>query len=222
MTRLDERVLPGSPDGTPGLAATSRRAVVALWHELPITLLAGTVEAITAIPVLIALFTAAPPWIVAIAAFPLALMMTSLSRFVAAVARSERPRLLTLTRVDPVLAIAGTLAVAAIGLALDGPGSWPLAGAVGAAVLLLTTPLILAYAAMRGRSGFAALRGGLILVGYRPGWALSLSALACLGGFVVAASAGVLLVVVPTVVLVIADAAVGGLLSRIDAVQDVP
>jgi hypothetical protein len=93
-----------------------------------------------------------------------------------------------------------------------------LAPLLGAA-LLLVAPSALAYGAVRGRRGWSALRGGLILAVYRPVWALTLVALGCLGGFAVVASAGVLAPAVPPLLLTIAATQTAALLDEIDARQ---
>ena len=83
----------------------------------------------------------------------------------------------------------------------------------------LVLPSAFAYGAVRERHGLRALRGGLILVAMRPGWALTLAALGCLGGFAVAASGGVLLPVVPPLLLTIAATQTAELLGRVDELQ---
>ncbi|MBO3749615.1 hypothetical protein J5X84_26350 [Streptosporangiaceae bacterium NEAU-GS5] len=186
-------------------------AVLRFWRELPRCLVAGLIMVGTAVPLAVALATAAPYAIVAGATVPPALALTGLARFAAAVARGDGPDLALLRRIDPVLAllIAGGASVIGFGVA----------GAVIGAGLLLLAPYALAYGAIRGRRGLAALRGAAILVAYRPSWALTLAALGCLGGFAVAASAGVLAPALPPLLLTIAATQTGGLLDEIDALQ---
>ncbi|WP_432972973.1 hypothetical protein [Dactylosporangium sp. CA-233914] len=124
--------------------------------------------------------------------------------------RVDGPRLAALRRVDPVLAL--LLSVA--GLALIAP--W---GVVPAAAALLVGPYALAYGAVRGKRGLAALRGGVILAAYRPAWALTLTGLTVIGAFIAAASAGVLALAVAPLLLTIAARQTSALLSQIDALQ---
>jgi hypothetical protein len=182
----------------------------AFWHELPRMLAAGAVTAATAAPLGAALLGGAPGWMAALATLPPSLALTGLAAFAAEVARGDAANLRTLLRLDPVLA----LILSAGGLALATP--W---GAVPAAALLLVGPGALAYGAVRGRHGLAALRGGAILAAYRPSWTLTLTALGVLAGFAAAASAGVLAVAVLPLLLTIAAAQSAALLEEIDAVQ---
>jgi hypothetical protein len=200
----------------PGLA---RRGAELCWHELPRTLAAGLLVALTAVPLVVAATAGAPGWIVALTPVPLALALTGLARFAAVVARGDAARLALLRRVDPVLA-AVTAAGVALCAALFTVDGLRTAGAAGAAALLLVLPSAFAYGAVRDRSGLQALRGGLILAALRPGWALTLAALGCLGGFAVAASGGVLLPVVPALLLTIAATQTAELLDRIDEMQN--
>jgi hypothetical protein len=202
------------------LPALLRRASVDLWHALPRTLVAGLVLIAATVPLAVALIVAAPAWLVALAGVPVALALTGLATFSAAVARGERPGIRMLARVDPILTVVLAAAAGLVALSLATPGSWQLVGVVGAAVLLLVAPVALAYGAVRGKRGVAALRGGLILVSFRPSWALTLLAISCLGGFLAAASAGVLLLIAPALVLTSACAVVSALLTHIDGLQE--
>ncbi|WP_432825316.1 hypothetical protein [Dactylosporangium sp. CA-092794] len=182
----------------------------ATWHELPRTLAAGAVTALAAAPLAAALLTGAPGWLAAAATLPAALALTGLARLAAATARGETAHLALVRRADPVLAVL----LSAAGLALIAP--W---GAVPAAAVLLVGPYALAYGAVRDRRGLAALRGGVILAAYRPAWTLTLAAIAVLGGFAVAASAGVLAVLAAPLVLTIAARQTAALLDEIDTIQ---
>jgi hypothetical protein len=192
------------------LPALTWSGATAFWHELPRTLTAGAVTVVAAAPLAAALLSGAPRWLAAAAALPVALALTGLASFAAAVARGDGPRLAALRRVDPVLAL--VLSVA--GLALLAP--W---GVVPAAAVLLVGPYALAYGAVRGRRGLAALRGGVILAAYRPAWALTLTGLAVIGLFAAAASAGVLALAVAPLLLTIAARQTAALLAEIDALQ---
>jgi hypothetical protein len=192
------------------LPALTWSGATAFWHELPRTLAAGAVTLAAAAPLAAALLAGAPGWVAAAATLPVTVALTGLASFAAAVARGDGPRLSTLRRVDPVLA----LLLSAAGLALLAP--W---GVVPAAAVLLAGPYALAYGAVRGRRGLAALRGGVILAAYRPAWALTLTALAVIAGFAAAASAGVLALVVAPLLLTIAARQTAALLGEIDTLQ---
>jgi hypothetical protein len=197
-----------------------RRALIGWWRTIVPALLVGAVVLVCLVPAAFAAVTGAPLWLVGAATLPFTLALTGTASFAAAVAREslggDRARLRAATRLDPVLGVVGAGLASASGAALAGPGSVPLVGAGLSAVVLFVSPLVLAYGSVRKRPGFAAIRGGLILAAYRPSWALSLLAMDCLGGFAVAASAGVLLLIVPAVLLVIATALVSDELREID------
>ncbi|RCG29107.1 hypothetical protein DQ384_22500 [Sphaerisporangium album] len=196
-----------------------RRGALGFWHELPRCVVAGALGLATAAPLLVAMIAALPDWILAATTVPPALALTGLVRFAAAVARGDGPRLATLREVDPALALLLAGGVSLAGLALNSGGGAALAGAAGAAGLLLVFPYALAYGALRGRRGLRAVRGGAILVAFRPSWALTLVAMGCLGGFAAAASAGVLAAVVLPLLLAITASQTLGLLDEIDALQ---
>ncbi|WP_433204773.1 hypothetical protein ACQP00_36560 [Dactylosporangium sp. CS-047395] len=187
------------------LPALTWSGATAFWHELPRNLTAGLVLGLSAVPLGAALLAGAPGWVAAAAVLPVTLALTGL----AALTADDRG-LAALRRVDPVLAL--LLSVA--GLALLAP--W---GVVPAAAVLLVGPYALAYGAVRGRRGLAALRGGVILAAYRPAWALTLTALTVLGAFAAAASAGVLAPVVAPLLLTIAARQTTALLAEIDTLQ---
>ena len=207
-------------EGRLSLLALLRRAAVGFWHEIVRALLVGLVTLVCTAPVVLATAAGAPFWLVGLTGLPLALALTAAASFAAAIARDERASLRALGRIDPLLAVIGTVLAAVSGAALGAPGSFPLLGAALAAVLLLVSPLALGYGAVRQRRGVAAFRGGLILAAYRPSWTLSLLAIACLGGFAVAASAGVLMLVVPVLSLTIGATLIGTELADIDAAQE--
>jgi hypothetical protein len=207
-------------EGRLSLSALLRRATVGFWHEIVRALLVGLVTLVCSAPMVLATVAGAPVWLVGLATLPLAIALTGASSFATAIARDERASLRALGRIDPVLAVVGTLLAAVSGAALGAPGSFPLLGAALAAVLLLVSPFALEYGAVRQRSGFAAIRGGLILAAYRPSWTLSVLAIACLGGFAVAASAGVLMLVAPVFLLTVGAALIGAELADIDAAQE--
>ncbi|MER7276504.1 hypothetical protein ABT369_18875 [Dactylosporangium sp. NPDC000244] len=188
------------------LPALAWSGATAFWHELPRNLGAGLLLGLSAVPLGAALLTGAPGWVAAAATLPVTLALTGL----AALTAGEDPRLAALLRVDPVLA--ALLSVA--GLALLAP--W---GVVPAAAVLIVGPYALAYGAVRGKRGLAALRGGVILAAYRPAWALTLTGLTVLGAFAAAASAGVLALVAAPLLLTIAARQTAALLGEIDALQ---
>ncbi|WP_433076298.1 hypothetical protein ACQP1P_31395 [Dactylosporangium sp. CA-052675] len=187
----------------PGLAWS---AATAFWHELPRNLGAGLLLGLSAVPLGAALLAGAPGWVAAAATLPVTLALTGL----AALTAGEHPRAAAMVRVDPVLAL--LLSVA--GLALLAP--W---GVVPAAAVLIVGPYALAYGAVRGKRGLAALRGGVILAAYRPAWALTLTGLTVLGAFAAAASAGVLALVAAPLLLTIAGRQTAALLDEIDALR---
>ena len=183
----------------------------ASWHELPRTLAAGAVTLVAAAPLATAVLSGAPRWLAAAATLPVLLALTGVASFAAQVARGDAPALAALRRTDPVLA--ALLSVA--GLALLAP--W---GVLPAAAVLIVGPYALAYGAVRGKRGPAALRGGVILAAYRPAWALTLTGLAVIAGFAAAASAGVLALVAAPLLLTIAARQTAALLAEIDTRQD--
>ena len=192
------------------LPARTAAGAVAFWHELPRALAAGAVTLGAVVPLAAALLGGAPRWLAALALLPVLLVLTGVASLAAQVARGDGPSLAALRRVDPVLAL--SLSVA--GLALIAP--W---GVVPAAAVLIVGPLALAYGAVRGRRGLAALRGGVILAAYRPAWALTLTGLSVIAAFATAASAGVLALVVAPLLLTVACRQTAALLGEIDAVQ---
>jgi hypothetical protein len=195
----------------PALPWLVRRGALAVWHELPKALAAGALTLASAVPLGVAVGSGAPRWLAAVTVVVPALALTGLARFAAGLLGPERVTLRALGQPDPVLA--GSLAAAGWVAALL--PAW--AGALAGALLLLVAPMAVAYGAVRGRTGLAALRGGLVLVAYRPVWALTVLALGVLLGFAAIASVGVLAVVALPLLCAIAAAVVTGLLDDIDA-----
>ncbi|MEO3928440.1 hypothetical protein ABGB07_31900 [Micromonosporaceae bacterium B7E4] len=192
-----------------------KRGLLALWRELPVALVAGALTLAAAIPLAVAAGTAAPGWLLAGTTVPAALGLTGLAHFAAGVADGDATRMRGL-RLDPVLALvlAGGGTLAGLGLSVGGVAA--LAGAAGAAVLLVVAPLALAYGGVRGRTGLAALRGGTILAAVRPSWALTLLALGVLGGFAAVASLGILAIAVLPLLATVASSVVAGLVEEIN------
>ncbi len=180
-----------------------------------IGIVVGLVGVLLALPVLTLLLGV--PWpLVALGALPACLYSTGVARYAAAVSRGERPPVRVAFRLDLVLGCSIELAVLVTRALFAGGGALFVPAVVLAAVLLLVVPFVVAYGAVRGRTGFSAWRGGLILAAYRPGTSLSLLALNCIAGFAIIASLGVLGVVLPCYLFVFACAVVAGQLGDID------
>jgi len=192
-----------------------RRMAVLTWLELPRVVVVGLVGIALALPLLTGL-VGAPWWLVAAGALPICLFGTGLARFAAILSRGEKPTVRDAFQLDAVLGL--VVAVAAFGVTalIASGGVARLVGAVLAALLLLVAPYAYAYGAVRGRTSFGAIRGGLILVGYRPGTAVTLLALNCIAGFLVVASLGVFGLFIPCYLFVFACAIVGNQLDDID------
>lgn len=219
-TTLTSQSTDADAAGPFSMPALLRRAMVGYWHEIARALVVGLVVLVCTTPPVIMALWGATSWLVGLTCLPLALALTGAASFAATIAHGNGVSARALARVDPVLAVLGTLLVVAAGAAFAGPGPLPLVGAALAALLLLVAPSVLAYGALRERRGLGALRGGLILVAYRPSWALSQLALACIGGFAIVASAGVLIVIVPVASLLICCTLVTALLREIDGTQN--
>jgi hypothetical protein len=194
--------------------AQLRRTAVLTWLELPRVIVVGFAWVMLALPVVTGLF-GVPWYLVALAGLPSCLYATGLARFAAILSRGERPTVRDAFRVDVVLGLSVEVGVFATVALLMAGGSLTIPGAVLAALLVLSVPFVLMYGAVRGRNGFAAWRGGLILVGFRPGTALTVLSLNCIGAFVVVASLGALGVFVPCYLLVFTASIVGGQLDEI-------
>lgn len=194
-----------------------RRGLLALWSELPRWLVAGALTLAALLPLAVSWATHAPLWLLAVTSVPPALVGTGSARLAAATVRGEAARPSLLLRVDPVLAL-GLAGLASLAGAMGTAGpAGAVAGAGLGATVLVVAPYALAYGALRERAGLLALRGGLILVAYRPAWALTLLSLGVLAGFAVVASAGVLAFVVAPLLAVVATSIVAGLLDEIDS-----
>ncbi len=192
-----------------------KHAAISTWHELPRVAALGLISLVAAVPLAVSMLFA-PLWISGLATLPLTLLATGLAGFSATIARADKPKLRDGLRFDPVLAISLSVIATALAEAVTVGGGVAIAASVLAAVALVLAPYTLAYGAVRGRRGFSAWRGAAILVAFRPGAALTVLALACIGGFAVVASAGALAVVVPCILSVFACAVVGHLLETID------
>jgi hypothetical protein len=198
-----------------GVAGILRRSIVATWLELPRSIAASLVLLGSAAPLVLAGMTA--PWPAAsLASLPLALALTGEARFCAAVWRGDKPPLRECLRVDPVLALVLWI-VANLGVVLiAGPVPLSILGTLLVGALVVIAPFAVAYGAARNRAGLSALRGGVILIAYRPGTALSLVGVSTIALFGVAASVGSLVVVVPVMLMVFHSGAVTELLRSID------
>ena len=207
--------LASAPAALPSLVLSALRSV---WADLVRSILASAVGALSLLPLMAAVVAAGPAWLVALAALPPCLVLTGIARFAAASIAGERPRASDALRgIDPVLGVTLTGSAVVAGLLIGEGSALAVAGCVLVAVLAMIAPLALAYGAIRGRSGFAAWRGALILCAYRPSWALTVLAIACLVGFATAATAGVLVLLAPVVILAVACTIVEALLYDIDA-----
>jgi hypothetical protein len=92
------------------------------------------------------------------------------------------------------------VAASAALIAIDGPVQ--VAGFALAATAILMGPLVLAYGAVRGRRGLAAIRGGALLAILRPDLALSIAGLAVVAAFLIVISAGALGLFLPALVAI--------------------
>jgi hypothetical protein len=195
--------------------AQLRRTAVLAWFELPRVIVVGALWVVLALPLLTGLL-GVPWYLVALAALPSCLYATGLARFASVIAMGEKPALRDVLRVDVVLGVTIEIGVFASAALLASGRALAILGVLLSALLLMVVPLAIAYGAVRGRSGLAAWRGGLILVAYRPGTAITVLSLNCLGAFAVVASLGALGVFVPCYLLVFACAIVAGQLADID------
>lgn len=191
----------------------------ATWAGAPVVVGASVVWALAAVPILVAAVVALPVPLVALA-LPLFVVTTGVLRVLAAVASGSPVRWRRLASIDPLLAslawgiailIERFLTMSDLGVAL--------ACGLGA-MSVLVMPLAFAYGATRDRSGLAAVRGGLVLAIVHPDLALTLAAMAVLGGFAVVASAGALVLFVPALVAVYACEAVTADLHRLGVMAD--
>ena len=195
--------------------AQLRRTAVLTWFELPRVVAVGLLWIALALPVATGLI-GVPWYLVALGALPNCLYATGLARFAAIIARGERPSIRDAFRVDALLGVtieAGVFGAAAL---LSSGRALIIPGVLLSAILLLVVPFALCYGAVRCRAGFSAWRGGLILVAYRPGTALTVLGLNCIGAFAIIASLGTLGVFVPSYLFVFSSAVVAGQLDEID------
>lgn len=201
------------------LPAHLRRASLLTWHELPRVTAVCALVLLAAVPMVVASLTSVW-WLVAFSAIPVSLFATVLARVGAVIGRGERVRVRDVFTVDAPLALillgCATLAERAI----SAGGALQIVGCVAAAVLLAVAPVSLAYGAVRGRRGVAALRGGLILVAYRPAAALTVLGVGVLAAFAVVATLGTLGLVLPAVLATFVATVVADLLATIDTTSD--
>jgi hypothetical protein len=195
--------------------AQLRRTAILTWLELPRVVVVGIIWIVLVLP-LVTGFFGVPWYLVALGALPSCLYATGLVRFATILSRGGRPAIRDTFRLDILLGLTIGVAVFAASALLAGGRALIVPGVLLTALLVLVVPFTLAYGAVRGRTGFSAWRGGLILVAYRPGTALTLLSLNCVAAFVVIASLGALGVFVPCYLFVFACAIVTGQLDRLD------
>lgn len=194
-----------------------RSAAVASWFDLPRVMAVCALWLASLAPVVVAALTGVW-WLVGISTLPAALVLTGLSRVAASIVRGERSRVRDVFRGDAVLALtlSGLLTVP---LGLVASTDLQVVGYLAAAVTLVLAPYALAYGAMRDKRGIMAWRGALILVAFRPSWALTLLSVAMLGAFAIAATAGTLGLLVPMIVSVFANTLVARLVEIIEGAR---
>ncbi|WP_061293889.1 hypothetical protein [Herbidospora cretacea] len=190
------------------MVAFLKPAFLLFWRELPRAVVAGLFFLLSCVPLIAGHLASGPGWMIALATLPPSLALTSVARFCALVARGEGPRLAELRRFDPVLGLFAAGCAVLTGVTV-----------VAGALAMIVLPYALAYGALRDRPGLKALRGGAILVAFKPLWALTIVALHWLGGFAAAASTGVLAVVIVPLLLVVTATQTLGLLDEIDTLQ---
>lgn len=200
------------------LVGQLRRSAVMTWHELPRVIAACALWMLGTAPLVAAMITGLG-WLIALSTVPWALATTGLARFAVRVWTGERAVVRDLLRVDALLALLLAVAVSLSGLALSTDGPAQVLGYALAALVAVVAPFALTYGAVRGRTGFGAIRGGAILVAYRPSAALTVLALGCIGAFAIAATVGALGVIVPCLLASFATAVVSGLLETIDSAE---
>jgi hypothetical protein len=193
------------------LPALLLRAARIGWQRLPQLLLAGLPFTLAATAVTASALLGLSAGV--LVGLP---VLFVLATGIAAVVAREPRRALRVALLEGDAALGATLGLTAdAALLLAGTGSAALIPAcLLAALVLITAPFAIGYGALRGRRFLSALRGGLVLVALRPSWALSLLAISCLAAFAVAASAGVLILVVPALIAVAAHCLVGRLLAE--------
>ena len=219
MTTTSDRGLVSKPVAVPMLPWLFRQSLALTWGELGRLIVIGAVTAATVLP-LVAAVLVGSWWLIAPAALPPCLAGAGLAQVAGRVVAGGPATRKDLLRADPVLGTSFAVASVAAAALIGRGGGLAVAGEIAAGLLLLIAPSVLAYGAVRGRTGLAAWRGGLLLVAYRPSWALTVLGTGVLGGFAIAATAGVLVVVVPALVLIFATAVVATLLAEIDDRQE--
>lgn len=182
------------------LASPLRQASVRVWQELPGVALVSAIAAAACLPVFAAMALGALAF-APLAVIPAAAGLSGLVQAVVPAAQGERVRVRAFARIDPVW-VALAVVVSSLVLLPLAVGPTPVAigaaGVAGAAGLLLM-PLAAAYGAVRGRRGLAALRGAAVIAAVRPSVALCVAAVGVLCAFGVAATAGVLVLVLPAI-----------------------
>lgn len=204
-----------------GLVGQLRSAAVETWSELPRVIATSAILVAAASPAGLAIIGGAPAWLVAISLIPFSLLLTGLAGIGAALARGERARVRELFRIDPVLGFGALAAGFAALWASAHDGVIQVIGFALSAIWLMVVPRALSYGAVRGRRGRAALRGGAILAVYRPGATITLLGLGVIGGFAVAASLGVFVLIVPALLATYAARVTAGELDAIDTAHGV-
>lgn len=171
----------------------------ALWQGLPtmvVISLAWTLAGgLTALPAV----AGAGAWSVVLVG-PWLLITTSVVGATDAVITGRSVRRGAWRGIDLTVAAAGWWAVVASAalLAIDGPAR--IAGFGLVALTILIGPLVLAYSAVRGRRGVAAIRGGALLAILRPDLALSIASMAVIAAFLIVTSAGALGLFLPALI----------------------
>ncbi len=195
-----------------------RRSALLTVGALPAVIAVGGIGLLGIAPAVVAVILG-QGGLAAVAMLPPAILLTGSARFAAVLVRGDRARVRDALRVDPGLAVLLAAPAAAAVLLLAAGGALRIVGDVATALLVLVVPLVAGYAAARGRSGIAAWRGGLVLLAYRPLWALTLAALSVIGAFAIAVSAGALALVVPPFLTLLGTAMCAVLLEEIDERQ---
>jgi len=195
-----------------------RRSAVLLVGALPSAIALGALGLAATAPLVLGIAFGAP-WLAAAATLPPALLLTGTARFAATLVAGDRARVRDGFRLDPVLGLllAAPSALGVLLIATGGPAR--ILGDVIVAATVLVGPFVAGYAAVRGRRGAAAWRGGLILLAYRPSWGLTFAALSVIGAIAIIASAGVLALVIPPYLVVLGTAMCAVLLTEIDELQ---
>lgn len=190
----------------PGLAGTTlpsltRQSALLVWRHMPRCLAWGLVVALAGVPWVAAALSGGDWWMLLLCGILPLLLSPVLARAAATVA-GDHPRFEC--GYDAGLSLSLGLAAWMGGALVHQAGVAALAGFLLTALVLYAAPMVLAYGAVRGRRGLAAVRGGLLLLAHRPAWGLTLFGLTCLTGFFTAASGGTLVLLAPMFVMVTA------------------